>query len=72
MFGDTIMIMDGFQVQDLMPALFFNQTDDLDRVRVTIHELQGSHLVWMGWVLTIAGGVLAVGASPNVENEEEE
>ena len=66
------MIMDSFQVQDLMPALFFNQTDGLDRVRVTIHELQGSHLVWMGWVLTIAGGVLAVGASPNVENEEEE
>jgi len=72
LFGDTIIIMDGFQVQDLMPALFFNQTDDLDRVRVTIHELQGSHLVWMGWVLTIAGGVLAVGATPNVENEEEE
>ena len=55
-----------------MPALFFNQTDGLDRVRVTIHELQGSHLVWMGWVLTIAGGILAVGASKNVENEEEE
>ena len=72
LFGDTIMIMDGFQVQDLMPALFFNQTDDLDRVRVTIHELQGSHLVWLGWVLTIAGGILAVGASRNVENEEEE
>ena len=66
------MIMDSFQVQDLMPALFFNQTDGLDRVRVTIHELQGSHLVWMGWVLTIAGGILAVGASKNVENEEEE
>mgnify|MGYP005691752189 FL=1 len=72
LFGDTIMIMDSFQVQDLMPALFFNQTDGLDRVRVTIHELQGSHLVWMGWVLTIAGGILAVGASKNVENEEEE
>ena len=66
------MIMDSFQVQDLMPALFFNQTDGLDRVRVTIHELQGSHLVWMGWVLTIAGGILAVGASKNVQNEEEE
>ena len=72
LFGDTIMIMDGFQVQDLMPALFFNQTDDLDRVRVTIHELQGSHLVWLGWVLTIAGGIFSVGASRNANNGEEE
>ena len=72
LFGDTIMIMDGFQVQDLMPALFFNQTDDLDRVRVTIHELQGSHLVWLGWVLTIAGGILAVGPSRNLNIDEEE
>ncbi|MCH1592289.1 MAG: cytochrome c biogenesis protein CcsA [Candidatus Thalassarchaeaceae archaeon] len=72
LFGDTIMIMDGFQVQDLMPALFFNQTDDLDRIRVTIHELQGSHLVWTGWVLTILGGILAFSSSEKPFYEEEE
>ena len=72
LFGDTIVIMDGFQVQDLMPALFFNQTDGLDRVRVTIHELQGSHLVWTGWVLTIIGGILAFSSSEKPSNDEEE
>ena len=72
LFGDTILIMDGFQVQDLMPALFFNQTDGLDRVRVTIHELQGSHLVWTGWVLTIIGGILAFSSSEKPSKEEEE
>lgn len=72
LFGDTIVIMDGFQVQDLMPALFFNQTDGLDRVRVTIHELQGSHLVWTGWVLTIIGGILAFSSSEKPPNQEEE
>ena len=72
LFGDTIVIMDGFQVQDLMPALFFNQTDGLDRVRVTIHELQGSHLVWTGWLLTIIGGILAFSSSEKPSNDEEE
>ena len=72
LFGDTILIMDGFQVQDLMPALFFNQTEGLDRVRVTIHELQGSHLVWTGWVLLIIGGILAFSSSENPSNKEEE
>jgi hypothetical protein len=39
---------------------------------VTIHELQGSHLVWTGWVLTIIGGILAFSSSEKPSKEEEE
>ena len=71
MFGDTILILDGFQVQDLMPSLFLNQTGDIDRIRVTVHELQGSHLVWGGWLITILAAGLAFSSSERTQLEEE-
>ncbi len=71
MFGDTILILDGFQVQDLMPSIFLNETGDIDRIRVTVHELQGSHLVWGGWVITIIAASLAFLSSERNQLEEE-
>ena len=71
LFGDTILILDGFQVQDLMPSLFLNQTGDIDRILVTVHELQGSHLVWGGWAITILAAGLAFSSSERNQFEEE-
>ena len=71
LFGDTILILDGFQVQDLMPSIFLNETSDIDRIRVTVHELQGSHLVWGGWVITILATGLAFLSSERSQLEEE-
>jgi len=71
LFGDTILILDGFQVQDLMPSIFLNETGDIDRIRVTVHELQGSHLVWGGWVITILATGLAFLSSERSQLEEE-
>tara|TARA_Y100001960_G_C14214584_1_gene605957 strand:+ start:119 stop:565 length:447 start_codon:yes stop_codon:yes gene_type:complete len=71
MLGDTILILDGFQVQDLMPSIFLNDTGDIDRIRVTVHELQGSHLVWGGWIITIIATGLAFLSSEKNHLEEE-
>jgi hypothetical protein len=38
-------------------------TDDVETVRVTVHSLRGSHLVWAGWVLVMLGGALALASS---------
>ena len=71
LFGDTILILDGFQVQDLMPSIFLNETGEIDRIRVTVHELQGSHLVWGGWAITILASGLAFLSSERSKLEEE-
>lgn len=58
--GDIIVILDVFQSNDLLSSMFMGDTSEVDRVRVTVHELQGSHLVWMGWIMVLAGGLLNV------------
>jgi len=58
--GDTIVIFDRFQSYELLSADQMGQTDDIDRVRVTIYNLHGSHLVWIGWILVMIGGSFTV------------
>ena len=50
--------------------MFMGDTSEVDRVRVTVHELQGSHLVWMGWIMVLAGGFLNI--IPKNDGKEDE
>ena len=59
-FGDTIVILDFYQSQELLEWMTFGQSDDVDRVRVTVHSLPGSHLVWLGWSIIMLGSILSI------------
>ena len=71
LFGDTIIILDIFQSNDLLDAMMFRETSEVDRIRVTVHDLQGSHAVWIGWILIIIGGGLALISSPKFHQDKE-
>ena len=64
------MILDVFQSNDLLDSMFMGDTSEVDRVRVTVHELQGSHLVWMGWIMVLAGGIINVIPRNDVQEDE--
>ena len=66
MTGDTIVILDLLQSNDLLSSMILGQTDQVEEVRVTIHHLPGSHLVWSGWLLVILGSVLSSLTRPSV------
>ncbi len=70
LFGDTIIILDIFQSNDLLDAMMFRETSEVDRIRVTVHDLQGSHAVWFGWILIIIGGGLAYLSSPRISRQD--
>ena len=61
--GDTIMILDIFQSNDLLSSMILGGTEEVETVRVTVHDLKGSHLVWAGWTLVMLGGALALASS---------
>ncbi len=67
MTGDTIVILDLLQSNDLLSSMILGQTDQVEEVRVTIHHLPGSHLVWAGWLLVILGSSLSSLPRPRVE-----
>ena len=70
--GDTIVILDLVQSNDLLMSMFLGDTEEVDRVRITVHHLPGSHLVWAGWVLVMLGGVLASMPKEEPAGAEEE
>ena len=70
LFGDTIIILDIFQSNDLLDAMMFRETSEVERIRVTVHDLQGSHAVWTGWILIIIGGGLALISSPKFNQDK--
>jgi hypothetical protein len=49
----------------------FRETSEVDRIRVTVHDLQGSHAVWLGWILIIIGGGLALASSQKFHIEKQ-
>jgi hypothetical protein len=64
--------LDIFQSNQLLDAVMLQQTGDIDRVRVTIHDLQGSHAVWTGWGFIMLGGILTfISSRPSHSDEEE-
>jgi len=53
--GDLILILDTTQANSLMQ----NQ-DSVVKVRITAFDLPASHLVWLGWVLMLLGGLMTI------------
>ena len=57
--GDTIVILDLLQSNELLSSMILGQTEQVSEIRVTVHHLPGSHLVWAGWLLVVLGITLA-------------
>jgi len=71
--GDLVMIFDQSQANDLSwISVTMQPGDSVERVRVVIYDLTGSHLVWTGWSLILIGTALNWIMIPSVEKEEEE
>ena len=51
--GDRILILDASQANDLMSRSLLGELDEVQRVRLTVYDLPGSHLVWLGWILIV-------------------
>ena len=51
--------------------MILGQTDDVNEVRVTVHRLQGSHLVWAGWLMVVFGSAMASLTRSVTESEAE-
>ena len=69
--GDTIVILDLLQSNELLSSMILGQTDDVNQVRVTVHRLQGSHLVWAGWLMVVFGSTMASLTRSVTESEAE-
>ena len=70
--GDTIVILDLLQSNELLSSMILGQTDDVNEVRVTVHRLQGSHLVWAGWLMVVFGSAMASLTRSVTESSEAE
>lgn len=58
--GDTILILDLSQMNQIMTHAMMGELDDVDRVRLTVYDLPGSHLVWIGWFMIMVGSVFTL------------
>ena len=70
--GDMIFILDQQQAEISLTSMMRGETDEVEEIRVTVHDLRGSHLVWAGWSLIMLGGLAALLSSSPVASEEEE
>ena len=69
--GDTIVILDLAQSNDLLSSMILGDLETVETVRVTIYDLQGRHLVWLGWARIMLGGLAALLSSREAADEEE-
>ena len=73
--GDIVFIFDGSQTNGLMQQVSTDGADSVQRMRVIIYDLPGSHLVWAGWALMMVGmawlTVLDARKTPHPRSEEE-
>ena len=67
--GDMVFIFDGTQAQGLMQQTSSEGFDSVNLVRVTIYDLPGSHLVWIGWSIMMLG-MLGVTCSGIIKNRQ--
>ena len=70
--GDMIFILDQQQAEISLSSMMRGEIDQVDEIRVTVHDLQGSHLVWAGWALIMLGSLAALLSSSPVASKEEE
>ncbi len=73
--GDIVFIFDGSQTTGLMQQVSSDGVDSVQRMRVIIYDLPGSHLVWAGWAIMMVGmawlTVLDARKTPHPRSEEE-
>ena len=73
--GDIVFIFDGSQTTGLMQQVSSDGADSVQRMRVIIYDLPGSHLVWAGWAIMMVGmawlTVLDARKTPHPRSEEE-
>ena len=73
--GDIVFIFDGSQTTGLMQQVSIDGADSVQRMRVIIYDLPGSHLVWAGWAIMMVGmawlTVLDIQKTPHLRSEEE-
>ena len=73
--GDIVFIFDGSQTTGLMQQVSTEGAESVQRMRVIIYDLPGSHLVWAGWALMMVGmawlTVLDARKTPHPRSEEE-
>ena len=73
--GDIVVIFDGSQTTGLMQQVSSDGADSVQRMRVIIYDLPGSHLVWAGWAIMMVGmawlTVLDARKTPHPRSEEE-
>ena len=55
-----MFILDVAQASRALNELMFGEIEEIDRVGVTVYDLKGSHMVWVGWILLLIGGSLAL------------
>lgn len=70
--GDLIMIFDSSQAGGLMTSSLMGDLEDVDSIRVTIYDLRGSHLVWLGWALILIGLILGSATWKNAKSSSSE
>ena len=70
--GDMIFILDQQQAEISLTSMMRGETNEVEEIRVTVHDLRGSHLVWAGWLLIIFGGFAALLSSKPMASDEEE
>ena len=58
--GDTILILDLSQMNQIMTHAMMGELDDVDRVRLTVYDLPGSHLVWIGGIMIMIGSIFTL------------
>ncbi len=71
--GDIIMILDLNQMYLVMNDGMLGGLDEVDRVRLTVYDLPGSHLVWMGWLMIITGSMMTlISRDVTIKSDESE
>ena len=70
--GDMIFILDSNQASISLAAMMSGDIDEINEIRVTVHDLQGSHIVWIGWVLIMLGGLAALLSSKRIIQDDAE
>jgi hypothetical protein len=67
-----IFILDSNQAAVNLGAMMSGDIDEITEIRVTVHDLKGSHLVWAGWAFIMLGGFSTLLTSQRNSSEEED
>ena len=70
--GDMIFILDSNQAAVNLGAMMSGDIDEITEIRVTVHDLKGSHLVWAGWAFIMLGGFSTLLTSQRNSSEAED